>query len=137
MTRQYKWQIRMVREGKCKICGVPAVTKLYCEKHRLAANARTYEAAHKRRYEAAQYVSANNAGKIFHFPKWLLAEPIVLHYHPQTRSFSCTLLKDEKTEVGFGKSVALAAKRSLRKTKKEPHYSSARPERLATDTAVN
>ena len=79
MTRQYKWQIKMVREGKCKICGVPAVTKLYCEKHRLAANARTYEAAHKRRYEAAQYVSANNAGKIFHFPKWLLAEPFFLH----------------------------------------------------------
>ena len=120
MTRQYKWQIKMVREGKCKICGVPAVTKLYCEKHRLAANARTCEAAHKRRYPAAEYVSGNNAGKIFHFPKWLLAEPFVLHYHPQTRSFSCTLLKDEKTAVGFGKSVALAAKRSLRKTKKEP-----------------
>ena len=57
MTRQYKWQIKMVREGKCKICGVPAVTKLYCEKHRLAANARTCEAAHKRRYPAAEYVS--------------------------------------------------------------------------------
>ena len=135
MTRQYKWQIKMVREGKCKICGVPAVTKLYCEKHRLAANARTCEAAG--RSPTAEYISGNNAGKIFHFPKWLLAEPFILHYHPQTRSFSCTLLKDEKTEVGFGKSVALAAKRSLRKTKKEPHYSSARPERLATDTAVN
>ena len=120
MTRQYKWQIRMVREGKCKICGVPAITKLYCEKHRLAANSRTREAAHKHRYSAAEYVSDNSAAKIFHFPKWLLAEQFVLHYHPQTRSFSCTLLKDEKTAVGFGKSVTLAAKRLLRKTKKEP-----------------
>jgi hypothetical protein len=122
MTRQYQWQIKMVREGKCKICGVPAVTKLYCEKHRLAANARTYEAARKRRHSGAEYLDGDNAAKIFHFPKWLLAAPFVLHYHPQTRNFSCTLLNDETTAVGFGKSVALAAKRSLRKTKKKPDY---------------
>jgi uncharacterized delta-60 repeat protein len=43
---------------------------------------------------------------------------VVLHYYPQTRTFSCRLLNDENTPIGFGKSVALAAKRSLRATRK-------------------
>src|SRR5262249_45945469 len=47
MTRQRRWQIKMVRERKCQICGAPAVTKFLCEKHRLTANTRTREALHK------------------------------------------------------------------------------------------
>jgi hypothetical protein len=142
MTRQRRWQIKMVHEGKCKICGAPAVTKFHCEKHRLAANTSGCEAAHKRdsakrRYDGAEYAGGNHAATLFHFPKWLLAEPFVLHYYPQTGNFSCTLLNDEKAVVGFGKSVALAAKHSLRKTEKEPDCSNARPQRLATDAAVS
>jgi hypothetical protein len=60
MTKQRRWQIKMVRKGKCKICGAPAVTKFHCEKHRLAVNTRAREALHKRdsakrRYPAAEY----------------------------------------------------------------------------------
>jgi hypothetical protein len=76
MTRQRRWQIKMVRERKCKICGAPAVTKFLCEKHRLAANTRTREAMHKRnrtkrRYAGAEYAGGSHATTIFHFPKWL------------------------------------------------------------------
>jgi hypothetical protein len=123
MTRQRRWQIKMVHEGKCQTCGAPAVTKLYCEKHRLAANTRACKARHmgdstRRRYRNAEYAGGNHATTAFHFPKWLLAEQFVLHYYPQTGNFSCMMLNDENTPVGFGKSVALAAKRSLRATKK-------------------
>jgi hypothetical protein len=124
MTRQRRWQIKMVREGKCEICGAPAVTKFYCEKHRLAANARAREAAHRRssaehRYTGAEYAGGNRAATVFHFPKWLLAEPFVLRYYPQSGNFSCRLLNEENAPIGFGKSVAQAAKRSLRTTRKE------------------
>jgi hypothetical protein len=47
MTKQRRWQIKMVRKGKCKICGAPAVTKFHCEKHRLAVNTRAREALHR------------------------------------------------------------------------------------------
>jgi hypothetical protein len=125
MTRQRRWQIKMVREGKCHVCGAPTVTKFHCEKHRLAANARGRKAAHKRdsakrRYAGAEYAGGNHAATVFHFPKWLLAEPFVLHYYPQTRNFSCMLLNDENTPVGFGKSVTQAAKRSLHTARKQP-----------------
>ena len=53
MTRQQRWQIKMVRDGKCRICGAPAVTKFLCEKHRLAANTRMREAMHKRNRRSA------------------------------------------------------------------------------------
>src|SRR4029453_13626129 len=89
MTRQRRWQIKMVRKGKCKICGAPAVTKFLCEKHRLPANTRARETLHKRdsakrRYVGAEYAGGSHATTIFHFPKWLLAESFVLRYHPQT-----------------------------------------------------
>jgi len=124
MTRQRQWQIKMVREGKCRICGAPAVTKFHCEKHRLAANARAREAAHKwdsakRRYAGAEYAGGSHATTIFHFPKWLLAESFVLQYHPQTGNFSCMLLNGENTAIGVGKSVTQAAKRSLAREKGE------------------
>jgi hypothetical protein len=129
MTRQRQWQIKMVREGKCRICGAPAVTKFHCEKHRLAANARGREAAHKwdsakRRYAGAEYAGGSHATTIFHFPKWLLAESFVLRYHPQTGNFSCKLLDRENAPIGLGKSVTQAAKRSLRTTRKEPERGS-------------
>jgi hypothetical protein len=119
MTRQRRWQIKMVRKGKCKICGAPAVTKFLCEKHRRAANTRGCEAAHKRdsakrHYAGAEYAGGKHAATVFHFPKWLLAEAFVLQYYPQTGNFSCMLLNGENTAIGVGKSVALAAKRSLR-----------------------
>jgi hypothetical protein len=81
MTRQRRWQIKMTREGKCKICGAPAVTKFHCEKHRRAVNTRAFEAAHKRdsakrRYAGAEYAGGHYAATVFHFPKWLLAEPL-------------------------------------------------------------
>jgi hypothetical protein len=124
MTRQRQWQIKMVREGKCRICGAPAVTRMLCEKHRLAANTRAREAAHKRssakrRYAGAEYVGGHHAATIFHFPKWLLAEPFVLQYYPRTGNFYCKLLNRRNAPIGCGKSVTQAAKRSLRATRKE------------------
>jgi hypothetical protein len=116
----------MVRERKCKICGAPAVTKFLCEKHRLAANTRTREAMHKRnrtkrRYAGAEYAGGSHATTIFHFPKWLLAKPFVLRYHPQTGNFSCKLLDRENAPIGLGKSVTQAAKRSLGATRNQLH----------------
>jgi hypothetical protein len=122
MTRQRRWQIKMVRERKCQICGAPAVTKFLCGKHRLTANTRTREALHKRnrtkrRNAGAEYAGGNHRTTIFHFPKWLLAKPFVLQYHPQTKNFFCMLLKGKAPPIGVGKSVAQAAKRSLRVTR--------------------
>jgi hypothetical protein len=119
MTRQRRWQIKMVRKGKCKICGAPAVTKFHCEKHRLAVNTRAREALHKRdsakrRYAGAEYSGGKHATTVFHFPKWLLAEAFVLQYYPPTGNFSCMLLNGENIAIGVGKSVTQAAKRSLR-----------------------
>lgn len=37
-TRQRAWQKRMMEQGRCKICGAPAVTKKHCELHRQAHN---------------------------------------------------------------------------------------------------
>jgi hypothetical protein len=120
MTRQRRWQIKMVRKGKCKICGAPAVTKFHCEKHRLAVNTRAREALHKRdrakrRYAGAEYAGGKRAAAtVFHFPKWLFKEAFVLQYYPQSGNFSCMLLNGENTAIGVGKSVTQAAKRSLR-----------------------
>jgi hypothetical protein len=125
MTRQRRWQIKMVREGKCKICGAPAMTRFLCEKHRLAANARACEAAHKRnsakrRYAGAEYAGGKHATTVFHFPRWLLGEPFILQYHPQTKTFFCRLLNDENSVIGVGKSVTQAAKRSLQPRRNQP-----------------
>jgi hypothetical protein len=119
MTRQRRWQLKIVRKGKCNVCGAPAVTKFHCEKHRLAVNRRAREALHKRdsakrRYAGAEYAGGKRAATVFHFPKWLLAEAFVLQYYPQTGNFSCMLLNGENTAIGVGKSVTQAAKRSLR-----------------------
>jgi hypothetical protein len=124
MTRQRRWQIKMVRKGKCKICGAPAITKFLCEKHRLAVNTRAREALHKRdsakrRYAGAEYAGGKHATTIFHFPKWLLAKPFVLQYHPQTGDFFCMLLKGKNPPIGVGKSVTQAAKRSLHATRNQ------------------
>jgi hypothetical protein len=125
LTRQRRWQIKMVRKGKCKICGAPAVTKFLCEKHRLAVNTRARKAMHKRnrtkrRYAGAEYAGGKHATTIFHFPKWLLAEPFVLQYYPRTGNFFCVLLKGKNPPIGVGKSVTQAAKRSLRATRNQP-----------------
>ena len=124
LTRQRRWQIKMVRKGKCKICGAPAVTKFLCEKHRLAVNTRARKAMHKRnrtkrRYAGAEYAGGKHATTIFHFPKWLLAEPFVLQYYPRTGNFFCVLLKGKNPPIGVGKSVTQAAMRSLRTKRKE------------------
>jgi hypothetical protein len=125
MTRQRRWQLKMVHEGKCQICGTRAVTRMLCEKHRLAANRRGRNAVHRRfggrrRYSGAECAGGKYPTTIFHFPKWLLSEPFVLQYCPQARIFSCRRLNDENASIGFGKSVTQAAKHSLRWASKEP-----------------
>jgi hypothetical protein len=142
MTRQRRWQIKMVRKGKCKICGAPAVIKFHCEKHRLAVNTRAREAMHKRdsakrRYAGAEYAGGSHATTIFHFPKWLLAESFVLQYHPQTGNFSCMLLNGENTAIGVGKSVTQAAKRSLRARRNQPQTPGPFPTGLHTRTRAS
>jgi hypothetical protein len=142
MTRQRQWQIKMVREGKCKICGAPAVTKFHCEKHRLAANTRTRETLHKRdrakrRYTGAEYAGGNHAATVFHFPKWLLAEPFVLQYHPESGNFSCMLLNGENKVIGVGKSVTQAAKRLLHATRNRPQTPGRFPTGLHTRTRAS
>jgi hypothetical protein len=132
----------MVREGKCKVCGAPAVTKFHCEKHRLAVNTRAREALHKRdrakrRYAGAEYASGDHAATVFHFPKWLLAEPFVLQYSPETGNFSCMLLDSENKVIGIGKSVTQAAKRSLRATRNQPKPLAPFPTGLHTRTRAN
>jgi hypothetical protein len=135
MTRQRRWQLKMVREGKCRICGTPAVTRMLCEKHRLAANRRGRNAAHRqcggrRRYSGAEYPGGKFATTIFHFPKWLLSEPFILQYYPHARIFSCRRLNDENAPIGFGKSVTQAAKCSL-------YWASKEPERRKQSSASN
>jgi hypothetical protein len=125
MTRQRRWQLRMVREGKGKICATQAVTRMLCEKRRLAANRRGCNTAHRRcggrrRYSGAEYAGGKFATTIFHFPKWVLSEPFILQYYPQIRIFSCRRLTDENAPIGFGKSVTQTAKRSLCWARKEP-----------------
>jgi hypothetical protein len=142
MTRQRRWQIKMVRKGKCKICGAPAVTKFHCEKHRLAVNTRAREALHKqdsakRRYAGAEYAGGHHAATVFHFPKWLFAEAFVLQYYPQTGNFSCVLLNGENTAIGVGKSVTQAAKRSLRATRNQPQTPGLFPTGLHTRTRAS
>jgi hypothetical protein len=142
MTRQRRWQIKMVRKGKCKICGAPAVTKFHCEKHRLAVNTRAREAMHKRdsakrRYAGAEYAGGKRAATVFHFPKWLFAEAFVLQYYPQTGNFSCMLLNGENTAIGVGKSVTQAAKRSLRATRNQPQTPGPFPTGLHTRTRAS
>jgi hypothetical protein len=115
----------MVREGKCKICGTPAVTRMLCEKHRLAANRRGRNAVQRRcpgrrRYSGAEYAGGKYVTTIFHFPKWLFSEPFILQYYPQARIFSCRRLNDENAPIGFGNSVTQAAKRSLCWARKQP-----------------
>ena len=61
VSRQRRYQIRMERAGRCRICGAPAVTKVFCEKHRQSANvrvrelARKYTGAKRRRLGAESY----------------------------------------------------------------------------------
>jgi len=38
ITRQYKWQLKKIKEGKCIICGQDVVIKKFCEEHRVKAN---------------------------------------------------------------------------------------------------
>lgn len=33
VSRQRRWQIKQVANGRCKICAKPAVTKHHCKKH--------------------------------------------------------------------------------------------------------
>lgn len=33
ISRQYKWQLKQLKHGKCVICGKRAKTKRHCEKH--------------------------------------------------------------------------------------------------------
>ncbi len=40
ISRQYRYQLRMRREGRCIICGEPAVTKWKCLKHMVKARER-------------------------------------------------------------------------------------------------
>jgi hypothetical protein len=38
ISRQRKWQIKKMNEGKCIICGKKIVVKCYCQKHRIQNN---------------------------------------------------------------------------------------------------
>ena len=40
VSRQYRYQLRMKRDGRCIICGEPAVTKWKCLKHMVKARER-------------------------------------------------------------------------------------------------
>ena len=50
-SRQYLWQLRRKAQGKCIICGQPAVTKLYCLSHQLIK----YQYRHKYSKSKKQY----------------------------------------------------------------------------------
>ena len=41
LSRQRIWQLRKKKEGKCIVCGAPAVVATFCETHRIASNKRT------------------------------------------------------------------------------------------------
>lgn len=45
ISRQRRYQLRKLRDGRCSICGETAVNKNRCEVHRLYANA--YDKAYK------------------------------------------------------------------------------------------
>ena len=119
MTRQRRWQIKMVRKGKRKICGAPAVTKFLCEKHRLAVNTRDREALHKRdsakrRYAGAEYAGGKHATTYFtflngcwrrRFPAILPADRQLLLHAAQRREHS-----DRRWQIGRASCKALAAR---------------------------
>ena len=33
MKRQQIWQEKMLKEGRCRVCGKPAVSKNFCQRH--------------------------------------------------------------------------------------------------------
>jgi len=39
ISRQRRWQLRMMQQGRCSLCGKPAVNAKYCKRHRKAVNA--------------------------------------------------------------------------------------------------
>lgn len=49
VTRQRRWQLRRVRDGKCMICGGPLANATHCELHRVA-----HAASQRKRYALAK-----------------------------------------------------------------------------------
>ena len=47
LSRQRRWQIKKVKEGKCQICGKPQMNNaFYCEKHRESEAKRKLKSYH-------------------------------------------------------------------------------------------
>lgn len=41
VSRQYKWAEKRNEEGRCRVCGKPLVSKLYCKEHTLKMRERS------------------------------------------------------------------------------------------------
>ena len=73
VSRQRRYQLRMERAGRCRTCGAPAVTKVFCEKHRQSANvqerelARKYIRAKRRRLGSESYSFKHPKNKAVQF----------------------------------------------------------------------
>jgi hypothetical protein len=53
LSRQRKWQIKMMRLGKCQCCGQPRVkSSRYCDKH-LAADNQRQKVRYKQKKESS------------------------------------------------------------------------------------
>ena len=47
VSRQRKWALKMIAEGRCRECGKPLATRVYCRRH-ADANAATQRAWYRR-----------------------------------------------------------------------------------------
>jgi len=57
MTRQQKYQLKMIDEGRCRVCGKPLFNKTYCYEHAVKARERQREKyrCKRRNKNAASY----------------------------------------------------------------------------------
>jgi len=64
-SRQYQWQLRKLKEGRCIICGSKAETKYHCLKHAIASRERQRVRQQcKRRYNGSKtYVLEKQKGE--------------------------------------------------------------------------
>lgn len=53
VSRQRRWQLARIAEGKCQVCGKPAVTVGYCRRHGKIKSARVLAAYYRRRRSLA------------------------------------------------------------------------------------
>lgn len=66
VSRQRKWQLKMLENGRCQICGEELETKQYCERHTEIHRKRGRERYRKKAgipLDAAKYTRANQEKK--------------------------------------------------------------------------